>query len=225
MNQFAPSDAASVKSSENLGGNTAVLEAYEPSNKLLPINKEQRSQQTEALVQSGVLPQMPIDGLWGNEVSPVLKEPTFQPDRSSGDNHHPPSSSETTMANISDETKQHGQKLAELLKSGTNGAKVMDLIKEGMAAGDLKGLILAANIELERGENPLRISAAVSHEKMTYDAEDALTFPAKIEQKNERVEVTVNSLGSLDAVLNFDVKYDPEIKGYGRPHPTPLGQQ
>jgi hypothetical protein len=195
MNSFAISDAASNKSSENPAASFDIREAYHPDNRLLPARKEARSLQTDALVQSGVLPNMPIDGL-SNEASSNLGELTANSYSVKHDTDMPPQSREAILTNLTDETKERGRELAKLIESGRNGGQVMELVEKGLASGDLEGLILTANIELEKGPNPSRISLLLN-EPMT------------------KADISVTSIGSNAPMLAFSVEYEAKQKNSG----------
>ncbi|MFA6209822.1 MAG: hypothetical protein WCT03_13815 [Candidatus Obscuribacterales bacterium] len=220
MNQFATSDSAVVKAPENTGGNAAILEAYKPTDRSHLATNEQISAQTENLVNSGVLPEMPITGLFDQATVAQSMEPTSDVQKPSNDKFGPPETSEVELPNITEETKRRGLELAELIESGSDGQRVVDLIRQGLASGDLEGMILTANIELEKGENPARISSGIGREEMTYVAEDSSTIPNKIEQYNPRAGISVFSLGSSQPMLSLYVRYDPAIEGYNAPYPS-----
>lgn len=192
MNQFAISDSVDTQSLENFAGNTALLEAYEPASGSRPL-VNQIGAQTENLVNSGVLPDMPIDGLSGQSPLQQFHE-TASVRKPSRYESQPAESGEICLENISEATVERGLELAELIESGVDGRRVVDLIRQGLASGDLKGMILTANIELERGENPAQISSGIGREEMTYVAEDSSTVPNKIEQYNPRAAISVSAL-------------------------------
>lgn len=220
MNQFATSDSAVVKAPENTGGNAAILEAFSPTDKARPTTNKEIGEQTENLVNSGVLPEMPITGLFDQATVEQSMEPTSDVQKPSNDKFGQPETSEVVLPKVTEETIRRGLELAELIETGGDGKRVVDLIRQGLASGDLEGMILTANIELERGENPARISSGIGREEMTYVAEDSSTIPNTIEQYNPRAGISVFSLGSIQPMLSFNVRYDPAIDGYNAPYPS-----
>lgn len=125
MNSFAISDAASNKSSENPAASFDIREAYHPDNRLLPARKEARSLQTDALVQSGVLPNMPIDGL-SNEASSNLGELTANSYSVKHDTDISPQSSEA-------------------LEKGANPSRISLLLNEPMTKADISVTSIGSN--------------------------------------------------------------------------------
>lgn len=228
MNQFsisenaiAPSDAGHKKSPESQGSNVALFEALDNSNKLLPLIKEQRSFQTEALVNSGLLPQMPIDGIDNQGTLSGQYESSSPSARELHESTNPPEAPPINLDSYSDATKQQGRDLAELIRSDGSEKEIMALVQQGLKDGNLEGIVAIADAELQKHDYVFDISLGITTEKMTYEADDASTRPpATIEKSNPRVSFSI--FGETDPFprLTFHLKYDPELDGYKAPHPS-----
>jgi hypothetical protein len=157
MNPFATSEAVSTKSPEQSGSGNALFEDFDVSKKLLTVTNGLKSIYNDALVQSGLLPELPLDGFSNESVRPPSNQLTGNLPEASQDCVSAPRSSEDTLSPY-ELTQKRGQLLAHAISYPPLGYLATTLVEEARAAGDLEGTVAAANQMLEKIQYPSRVA-------------------------------------------------------------------